>query len=225
MNPPTAPRATLHVEGSDDKWTIIHVLKRHGIDFDKRLDKQWRWLPELMIEKSENQLRENVPLILKTNAHATVGFIIDADISATQRWESLKNFFRDAGVDTPDALPADGFVGWSKMYQKQVGCWIMPDNLSTGAIEAFLRQLIRQEDGLIRYAQSATRTAFRKDSRFRPVDRAKAELHCWLAWQESPGLPYGTAVKAEYFKTHQELAARFVVWFRRLYEPATDAVS
>lgn len=32
---------------------------------------------------------------------------------------------------------------------------------------------------------------------FSVLDAPKAELHAWLAWQEKPGLPHGTTVRAQ----------------------------
>ena len=48
-------------------------------------------------------------------------------------------------------------------------------------------------------------------------DVRKAVLHAWLAWQQEPGLPYGTAIRARYFMHDSPVAARFVAWFRRLF--------
>jgi len=48
-------------------------------------------------------------------------------------------------------------------------------------------------------------------------DRGKSTLHTWLAWQETPGLPFGTALRAEFFRHDTEDALRFVAWFRRLF--------
>ena len=218
-------RSTMHVEGIDDKNTLIHVLRRHHFDFHRRSEADWLWLPEFLEAGGQDRLRENVPVILKTSGHLPIGIIVDADDSAVQRWESLKGAFREAAVQTPSSLPVDGFVGFSELYQRKVGCWVMPDNDSDGALEEFLRRLFDRRDALIGYARTATATAYRREARFAPGHRSKAELHCWLAWQNTPGLPYGIAVKAEFFQTDTELAERFVAWFRRLYEPAPPAVA
>ena len=53
---------------------------------------------------------------------------------------------------------------------------------------------------------------------FSEPDKMKAILHAWLAWQEEPGCPYGTAIRAKYFGDDSPAATKFVAWFRRLFE-------
>lgn len=42
-------------------------------------------------------------------------------------------------------------------------------------------------------------------------------LHTWLAWQERPGIPFGTALEAQVFRHDTEDALRFISWFNRLF--------
>ena len=49
-----------------------------------------------------------------------------------------------SALKSPRAIPADGFVGKSEEFGARVGVWIMPDNRRSGAIEDFLKDLIRQ---------------------------------------------------------------------------------
>ena len=44
-------------------------------------------------------------------------------------------------------------------------------------------------------------------------DVDKAVLHTWLAWQEEPGLQYGTAMRARFFRDDSPAAQAFVTWF------------
>ena len=48
-------------------------------------------------------------------------------------------------------------------------------------------------------------------------DSDKAVLHTWLAWQQVPGLPYGTAMRARYFRDDSPAAQAFVSWFRTVF--------
>jgi hypothetical protein len=45
----------------------------------------------------------------------------------------------------------------------------------------------------------------------------KARIHTWLAWQENPGLPFGTAITARYFGADSQEALKFVNWFNLLF--------
>ena len=53
---------------------------------------------------------------------------------------------------------------------------------------------------------------------YREVDRTKAILHAWLAWQAKPGLPYGTALNARYFQHDLKAAIASSTGFRKLYD-------
>ena len=55
--------------------------------------------------------------------------------------------------------------------------------------------------------------------------RSKALIHTWLAWQQNPGRPMGTAIKAGYLQHDAPIALAFVAWLRRLFEiPPTSEV-
>ena len=41
-------------------------------------------------------------------------------------------------------------------------------------------------------------------------------LACWLAWQQEPGRPYGTAIKNHYFRPERPLGISFVAWVKLL---------
>ena len=95
----------------------------------------------------------------------------------------------------------------------------MPDNRGSGAIEDFLRGLIDDEDALLELAETSTTSASERGATFRDTHRRKAVLHTWLAWQQRPGLPYGLAVTARYFRHDSPAALAFVEWFRRVFAP------
>lgn len=52
----------------------------------------------------------------------------------------------------------------------------------------------------------------------KPAPFEKANLHTWLAWQDEPGYPPGTALTRQLLDPHKETAAPFVKWFRNLFE-------
>jgi hypothetical protein len=94
----------------------------------------------------------------------------------------------------------------------------MPDNQRDGTLEDFLRMLIDEGDPLIDYAKrTAVHARKKKGARFPPIHYDKAVIHTWLAWQETPGLPYGSAVAAHFFRHDTPAALAFVAWFKRLF--------
>ena len=52
---------------------------------------------------------------------------------------------------------------------------------------------------------------------FGEIDREKALVHTWLAWQANPGRPYGTAVAAGFLDHNVPEVDAFVSWLNRLF--------
>ncbi|MCX7428029.1 MAG: hypothetical protein NTW96_20675 [Planctomycetia bacterium] len=210
-------RSSLWVEGRDDLNAILHLLIRHGVDYDHKRDQ----LPEIQESGSVEKLLAAMSTGVELSTGRSVGFVLDADSPLADRWHAVRNQLREAGVESPESPPLEGFVGTSERYESRVGVWLMPDNEHDGKLETFLRMLIEENDALIDHATAATDQAKTIGAAFADVDRLKAILHAWLAWQEEPGCPYGTAIRARFFRRHDSPAAvRFVAWFRKLYAVA-----
>ena len=206
----------MHVEGADDMHSIVHLLIRHDLDYDsKPLPSAF---PTIVDQHSIDKLLEGVETAVQVSGRRAVGFVLDADSPLIDRWNAVRDRLRKVDVDAPDDPPQDGFVGESSRYRSRVGVWLMPDNQCAGTLEHFLRTLIADNDILIGHAESSTQTAKALGARFRGTDTLKAVIHAWLAWQEEPGRPYGTAIRARFFRHDSAAALAFVAWFRRLYE-------
>jgi len=213
--PGSMERCSLHVEGEDDRHSITHLLIRHGVDYDSK-----PWPPEFPEFKpigGDRQLLEGMQTAVRLSSGQVIGFVLDADSPLTDRWHAVRDRLQGVGVSVPGQPVPEGFIGYSPTYKARVGVWLMPDNEHEGKLETFLRTLIDEKDSLIEHAVSATRTAKRRGARFVDADHGKATLHAWLAWQEKPGLPYGTAIRAKYFRHDSAAAGAFVAWFKRLY--------
>lgn len=218
---PKRPR--LYVEGADDQWVIANLLKRHGIELPRPPEDSTRPLIEHVdpadgTTSGVERLLELIPARVSLSESA-VGFVIDADPSkgVKSRWQSVRGQLEQAGLTPPEEIPADGFIGDSSTYKIAVGVWLMPDNVRDGTLETFLHDLVDEQDSLIDFAKTSTGKAATMDQRFRDVDRSKAELHTWLAWQAHPGCPYGTAIAAKYFGVNSDAALAFVGWIKKLY--------
>ena len=81
----------------------------------------------------------------------------------------------------------------------------------------FLQDLVNSEDSLLPIAERSTHHAKTQGARFPASAQRKAVLHAWLAWQEKPGLPYGSAIRARYFSHDSAAALSFVEWFKRVF--------
>ncbi|MBI4567789.1 MAG: hypothetical protein HY719_05260 [Planctomycetes bacterium] len=204
----------LHVEGKDDLHLFIHLLGRHGITLHETHG------PVVLKDaKGNRRLLDMLPRVLTVSFDRVVGFVLDAEDSLSGRWETIRSHLSKIGVDAPIEPTREGFIGEAPSRRLRVGVWIAPDNVAAGgALEDFLRGLVPGDDRLISLAHQATSDAIRAGAAFVSTDELKAVLHCWLAWQKEPGVPFGTAMKALYFKHDSDAAARFVQWFRDLYK-------
>ena len=208
-------RSRLHVEGTDDSHVIRHLLIRRGIDYD-----QTPWPAEFpRIEEigGKTDLLEGVETAVRVSNNRSVGFVLDANSSLRDCWTAVSSRLRRVGVEAPDAIPREGFDGEAEAYRARVGVWLMPDNQRDGTLENFLRSLVQDDDPLFPYAEESAKHAKELGADFSANDADKALLHTWLAWQEEPGLPYGTAMRARYFRDDSPAAQAFVTWFRAVF--------
>ena len=206
---PLDERSTLRVEGKDDKHVIENLLSRHGVDHTS---------VDIKISDHKDNLLNGMRLAVTTSTGRSVGFVLDADDVPTNRWRAVRARLADLDLVLPEEIPEGGFVGDAHDVQARVGVWLMPDNQRSGALEEFLEDLVNNEDALLEHADESTTRATELGAAFPPAKRRKAVLHTWLAWQQRPGVPYGLAITAHYFRDDSPAALAFVNWFRRVFE-------
>jgi len=210
MVPEDAPNRLI-VEGPDDQHSLLHLMRRHGVDWDNPGPQ----LPHVRDSGGYEKLLVSLEVCVRT--YTRLGIVIDADVDPQGRWGEVNRRLETLGVALPQNPPSDGVVVNGIRPRTRVGVWLMPDNRQSGAIEEFLADLIPQNDCCWPYAEEASSEARRRGAPFPEKDFLKARIHTWLAWQKEPGLPFGTALTARYFRSESEPALRFVSWFRRLF--------
>ena len=214
-------RSRLHVEGTDDSHAIRHLLIRHGIDYG-----QEPWpdhFPRIDEIGGKDELLKGVETAVALNTGRSIGFVLDANTSRQSRWDKMAYRLRNVDLCVPRDIPSEGFVGESMKYRARVGVWLMPDNRREGTLEHFLETLVSEDDPLFLHAQQSTEQAKRLGAKYSDTKAPKAALHAWLAWQENPGLPYGSTIRARYFDRDSEVAEEFVAWFRCVFQIAEGA--
>jgi hypothetical protein len=211
---------TLVVEGNNDMHVIISLMRRDGINMDEGVRPI-----ELKIAKDPSTKAEGVVPLLASMAdfirNATdrpIGFVLDVDLSCDKRWEEVCKCLTAAGITPPKSCPPDGYVGRMPGRSFDCGVWMMPDCvLDHGKLEHLLKTLVPADDPLWPLAELSTEAAKAKGAKFRDVDIIKATTHCWLAWQEEPGVPFGRAVTSNYFGHDSAEARAFLRWLRGLF--------
>jgi hypothetical protein len=233
--------AELIVEGETDQHVLSNLLWKHNIkNYRVKRDEidrpSRRPADELLISiaGSRPELFRMISPKLKASDRSAVGFVVDADTDSKRKsahrrtWDAIREQVRLAGISSfghPQSGQPTLFEG---RFGMRVGFWIMPDNQQSGAIESFLRGLIDEKDSLIGFAESCTREAqSNHGASFPQNDFLKAQLACWLAWQEEPGRPLGQAILHKPFLHDHKLAAGFKDWITGLlgFVHSDDATS
>jgi hypothetical protein len=206
----------LIVEGQNDQHVIWALCAQH------KLPKTF----EVSLA-GENTGKEAVladfPIQLKNPKWKTVAIVIDADQDTAASWQAVYARLIAAGyTKVKKDLPKSGLILESEesdeKYLPRFGAWLMPDNQSTGILEDFIRQLIPENDPLKPEADRIlNEIESSKIQQYAAKDRAKAFIHTWLAWQESPGRPMGQTITAKVLQKDAPIAASFTHWLRKLF--------
>jgi hypothetical protein len=211
MPPSSSSPYRLLVEGPDDRHVVIHLLRRHGYDWDDAR----KIRPYIEECGGLEKLLDATPVTLK-GTYPRLGIIVDANSDPDRRWRQLQERTRRAGLELPPRPAAEGTLVPGRKNSR-VGVWLMPDNSTPGILETFLGRLIPEGDAIWTYAGEAATEARRRGAPCPAKYETKSELHTWLAWQAEPGLPPGTAIKAQMLRHDSPEALRFIAWFDRLF--------
>ena len=204
----------LYVEGKDDSHALLHMLATRGLPTDAS------WFPRIKKTNGVEGLLAGMETAIRFATGHSVGFVLDANASANDRWRAVTSRLVSVGLTPPAAPPTAGYIDFCQSYQTRTGVWMMPDNRREGALEDFLIDLIDPTSPLLAHARGATAHAKALGAGFTINATRKAELRAWLAWCEEPGLPYGTAIKAGYFHHDSPDSEAFVTWFTKLFHTA-----
>ena len=207
-----AGRKILLVEGTDDEHVLKHICGNRGIP---KLD-------DVRAHKNDEDLLEDFTIRIKasTEEGVVLGVVIDADKNPSGRWQSIRHRLLEAGYgDVSNKADREGTIVEPPDHSllPRVGVWIMPNNVDKGKLEDFLRLLVPEGDDLIAHATDVVENL--PVRRFRDIDKPKAVMHTWLAWQNSPGRPYGTAITAGFLDACAPAADDIVSWLNRLFYP------
>jgi len=206
-----AAKKILLVEGTDDENVLKHICGNRGIPH----------LDDVKSHGGVERLLDSVPVRLKASEDGDiVGVVIDADTDVAARWESLRDrLIRVGYTNVPNNPAPDGTIldPPAGTLLPRVGIWIMPDNQTKGILEDFLRFLLPARSRLFDHVTTSVATIPASEQRFTQLAEPKALIHTWLAWQEEPGKPLGTAITARYLDPGVAQVDVLVSWLNRLF--------
>lgn len=195
----------LLVEGINDLHVFSNIFEKHQVNGNFKI-----------IDKDGDGIYKSIPIYIKTDI-STIGIVIDADIDIEQKWEKLKGIITNAGYIPPTKLDYNGLI-IEKDNLPRLGIWIMPNNNEKGMLEDFIKHLIPKDDLLLKHVNDSLNKIEKESlNKYKAIHKAKARIHTWLAWQETPGTPMGLAIKKTYLNTNNELCLLFVKWINKLY--------
>lgn len=206
-----AARKILLVEGKDDEHVIKHICGNRGQVL----------LDDVIQHGSVENLLESFPVRIKASEEGDIiGIVLDADTDLAARWQSLHDRLIGAGYTDLPARPGSGGTVIDpppETLLPRVGIWIMPDNQTRGILEDFLRFLVPAGSDLFGHVETSVASIPEGARRFGELARPKAIIHTWLAWQEEPGKPLGTAITARYLDPDVKQVDVLVDWLRHLF--------
>lgn len=205
----------LLVEGHDDLFSVVGLMRQY-VNWPKDKDDAPVFIQ--VGYGADNILKkEFISTSIKESNTKTLGVMLDADLDANSRFTSFRNLCLDYFPAMPKQLPANGLI-LDNADGKRIGLWIMPDNISKGAIELFLKFLV-PDTGVPswQHAIKSVAEAKGKGATYRDCHVDKANLYSWLAWQDEPGQNPGHALTRKVLDAKAPSAAPFVKWFLELY--------
>ena len=201
--PSETPNKILLVESPDDEHVVKHLHHREGLSLDFSI-------------KSTGDivsLLSSISVEMKAPGRIAVGVMADADASVASRWREISTKFEKAGVTLPRQPGQGGVVVSSR---PKVGVWLMPDNLSNGELEDFLRVQIPQNDVVWPLTNAYIGSI---PAHLQPRKCSKALVRAWLAGKPEYLLMGAAIGKGEdYFDTSHPLAKSIVGWLDRLFK-------
>ncbi len=198
----------LLVEGDDDCHVVWALCEKHEV-------------PETFCVYdcgSDDKLLSSLNALIQRPEKEIIGVVIDVDKPDIEsRWQSIRDKLKNYPYVFPDAPEPDGTIIESVEDKPRLGFWLMPNNIDSGMLEDFCRQLAPAN--AIAFAEHCVTEAKEKLlTPFKDVHRSKAVIHTYLAWQGEPGRPLGQSITAKALESETEIAKTFASWLNRLFD-------
>ncbi len=204
------------VEGREDLYAVCGIMRAH-IAWSAVADEYPVYISSGG-GAEEILSAELISLRLRARLTRTLGVMLDADESPKGRYAGIRSQCIPDFPNMPETLPVDGLIV-DNAAGKRLGIWIMPDNVTEGALEVFLRYLVPDDSKKVwDHAVDSTSAAKGVGAPYRDAHCDKANLYTWLAWPDEPSQRPGEALTRRILDPHAASAVPFVNWFRGLYQ-------
>jgi hypothetical protein len=204
------------VEGYDDLYSIASLMGAH---IEWPTDKKKAPVYINLGNGAEEILKEGtLSTFLKSSVIKCFGVLLDADAVPVNRYNGVRARCIPFFPLMPLTLPPSGLIVDNLEEKKRLGVWIMPNNVSEGSLETFLRYLVpNPQEPVWTHAVESVETAKTIGCACKESHTAKANLYTWLSWQDPPGQSPGQCLTKKILEPQSASATPFVAWFRGLY--------
>jgi Protein of unknown function (DUF3226) len=206
----------LVVEDTDLQGVVIGIMMHH-IQWGGSKD-EWPVYVQGKTGKSNVFKHREFAVEMKSSGTRRVGIVVDADSDLDATWNQVADFCRRLGGNPPTVCPKEGLI--TELRGQRFGAWIMPNNQMQGMVEHFCHDLVPgHAEALWKFALKCAKKARAcYNAPFPEHYLPKAQIHTWLAWQETPGERMGAAITANVLGHDSDAAMAFVRWFVELFE-------
>lgn len=224
-----AYRGIILVEGTDDAHVIAHICNKAGLgfpyitadqnDYEQRDENHNNFaIKNPKGEGGYPRLKESIEFELSSpNKCDFIGIVADANDNPKSRWQSICDELQKSNVANTPTEPVDqGAVFQGVNAQQRIGIWLMPDNLSSGELEDFVKTMIPKDDKIWERAEKYIDGIVKDQlSDSPPTKLTKAKVSAWLAAQEKLR-PMGISIMKGNLVTDGLQCSEFIQWLNRL---------
>ena len=203
---PIPNQQILLVEGRDDEKVVEHLLKSKKLHYPFKIESKGGF----------SQLRESIPVHIKTSNVKVVGIVADANDNLNDRWRSISDQLKEARCRVPLKPNPKGTI-FSDWKGTRVGIWLMPNNQCKGELENFIYNMIPDNDFVLLRAKKYIDNIPEKNRKFKDKKRVRAYVHAWLAACKKPR-PMGLAIETGDLNNNINNANQFIDWLRKLFQ-------
>lgn len=211
----------LIVEGKHDAIVVSILLEKRGnkppLGYVDKIKYEEKFVK---IAESIANVKKVLIEQLDTPDVERIGIIVDANESGFQnRIKMIDDIVALYGLQKNN----DDEFTWNSaegLNELKVSLWVMPDNKSNGYLEHFLYGIIPDKHNIAKeHASETVEKFYAKDEvNISNVKKQKAKTYAYLALMEKPGLPFGTAIEAQYFDAYHQNVVSLEEWFKQAFK-------
>lgn len=202
-------RVRLLIEGKYDERFVTKLLNRVSPELAIKFEPEMKGGFDSLIHSLEADVQRADPVL---------AVLCDADEDCASQWRKVRRACSEGDLDLGDApLPESGFL-LNEEGKRKFGCWIMPNNQESGAIEAMLLAGIVTDDQL-QLKEQARQFVQSVEPRLFPRTTAadqKATLRAWFAVQKDPVWVPSHAVASGMLLPDINQETAFIKWLAAL---------